>query len=264
MEKYRGLILIKITNLLVPLKYTDDAPFIELQSVDSTNNYATALIHAGMAQHGTGVFAHEQNKGKGQRNKQWITQKSANIILSVVMEPLGLGLPQFFPFSMAMALGVHRFFSEAAGEGVTIKWPNDIMWRDRKAGGILIENNLQGHQWKFAVVGVGLNINQTDFGNLGSKAVSLKQLTGKDYDVVAMAKELSLFLLASLDELKKDEAAIMEQYHQQLYKINEPVTFKKGSRLFKATVKGVTRNGQLKVEYGAEELLDIGAVEWVI
>src|SRR5690349_6684264 len=102
-----------------------------------------------MARHGTSVFAHEQNKGKGQRHKQWITQKSANIILSVVLEPQGLGLQQFSVFSKAMAVAVYQFFEKEAGKDTSIKWPNDIMWCDRKAGGILIENILQGTQWKF-------------------------------------------------------------------------------------------------------------------
>ena len=242
---------------------TAGSPFIELQSVDSTNNYATAQVHAGMARHGTSVFAHEQNKGKGQRNKQWITQKSANIILSVVLEPQGLGLHQFFLFSRAMALGVFHFFNKEAGEQTSIKWPNDIMWCDRKAGGILIENILHGTQWKFAIVGVGLNINQTDFGPLENRAVSLQQVTGKQYDAVTMAKELSGYLLAAFDLLKTEPEAIKTQYHQALYKQGQKVKLKKGSRVFEATIIGVTDEGLLKVHHATEELLEVGSVEWV-
>ena len=249
---------------MIPLKDTTGASFIELQSVDSTNNYATGLIHAGMARHGISVFAHEQNKGKGQRNKQWITQKSANIILSVIMEPNGLAISQGFLFSMAMALGVYQFFKNYAGDNCAIKWPNDIMWGDRKAGGILIENNIRGHLWKFAVVGVGLNINQTDFESLNNRAVSLKQITGQDYDLLFMAKNLGDALLTSLNDLVKDEAEVVTQYHQHLYKKDEAVTFKKGSRLFSATVIGVTNEGQLKVKNEQEELFAVGEVEWVI
>ncbi len=249
---------------MVPLLDTADLPFIELQSVDSTNNYATALAHAGMARHGTSVFAHEQNKGKGQRNKQWITQKSANIILSVILQPQGLRLHQFFSFSMAMALGVHRFFNVEAKDNVFIKWPNDIMWRDRKAGGILIENILQGQDWKYAVVGVGLNINQTNFGELSTKAVSLKQITGKEYDAVQLAKILRDQLLQSFNELKINEEEVKERYHQLLYKRGEKVKLKKGSRVFEAIVKGVTPEGLLQVQHATEELLEVGSVEWML
>jgi BirA family biotin operon repressor/biotin-[acetyl-CoA-carboxylase] ligase len=249
---------------LVPDSDTAGSPFIELQSVDSTNNYATALLHAGMAHHGTCVFAHEQNKGKGQRNKHWITQKSANIILSAVINPGGLPLSQFFPFSMAMANAAWLFFQKYALENVSVKWPNDIMWCDRKAGGILIENILHGQQWKYAVVGIGLNINQTDFGALQTKAVSLKQITGKDYEVLALAKELRTYLYASFHNLKKDPAAVIDAYHQHLYQLNELVTFKKDNRIFEARVKGVSTQGQLKVEHAVEEVFEVGSVEWVI
>ena len=65
-------------------------PFIELQQVESTNNYATGLLHAGMAQHGTAVFTHHQTKGKGQRNKQWQSDAGKNIALSVINKPPSL------------------------------------------------------------------------------------------------------------------------------------------------------------------------------
>ena len=86
--------------------------FIELLQVDSTNNYATALAHAGLAQHGMVVFAHEQMKGKGQRNKQWIAQKGENITLSIIIQPENLSLTQFFLLSMCFAVGVQQFFKQ--------------------------------------------------------------------------------------------------------------------------------------------------------
>ncbi|HVG40878.1 MAG TPA: hypothetical protein VM888_04635, partial [Chitinophagaceae bacterium] len=125
-------------------------------------------------------------------------------------------------------------------------------------------NTLQGQQWKYAVVGVGINVNQTYFGDLENKAVSLKQITGKEYDALEMAKELSAYLLSSYDNFKRAPSSVIEQYHQHLYKLNEEATFKKDSRVFNATVKGVTSEGQLKVEHGLEELFEVGSVEWLL
>ena len=112
-------------------------PFIELQSVDSTNNYARSLIHEGLAQHGTAIFAYEQVAGKGQHGKVWISEKDANIILSMVLRPQPLLLTQQFMLSACMAVAVHDFFMKYAGEATKIKWPNDLYWQDRKAGGVL-------------------------------------------------------------------------------------------------------------------------------
>src|SRR4029078_6487819 len=109
------------------------------------------LIHAGMAQHGTAVFAHEQTKGKGQRNKQWLSAPNKNIILSLIVQPFGLRTNELFLLSMSGAIGVQNFFNSQAGGKTKIKWPNDMYWRDRKAGGILIENIIQGEEWKYAI-----------------------------------------------------------------------------------------------------------------
>jgi len=115
-------------------------PFIELPSVDSTNNYALTQLHAGLTQHGTAFFAHEQLSGKGQRGKIWTTPKGSSIIISVVINPEPLQLMQQFQLSACIALSVCEFFSFYTAEATTIKWPNDLYWYDRKAGGILIEN----------------------------------------------------------------------------------------------------------------------------
>src|SRR6186713_2645315 len=114
-------------------------PFTVLATVDSTNNYAMAQVHAGLAKHGAAWFAREQHSGRGQRSKLWVTQPGENIILSTVVEPFLL-IQQQFALSAAIALACHRFFSKFAGEETKIKWPNDLYWRDRKAGGILVEN----------------------------------------------------------------------------------------------------------------------------
>src|SRR5690242_6119133 len=113
------------------------------------------LVRAGMAQHGTVVFTHDQTKGKGQRDKLWVSQKGRNVAMSVVIEP-NLPAPELFLLSMMTAVGVCDLFRSYVHEGIKIKWPNDIYWCDRKAAGILIENLWQGSEWKSAVVGIGI------------------------------------------------------------------------------------------------------------
>jgi len=238
-------------------------PFIELQQVESTNNYATGLVHAGMAQSGTVVFAHHQTNGKGQRHREWVSEGGKNIAMSVIAEPQVLSLSQSFLLSMATAVAVHRFFTAYAGPETKVKWPNDLYWRDRKAGGILIENVVQGSEWKMAVVGIGININQTQFDDLNNKAVSLKQITGKDYDPVALAKELCERLQAAYTLVRKLPMEIAELYRKRLYKLDETVRLKHGSRVFDAVVKDVSTLGELIVEHATEERFNVGDVEWM-
>lgn len=186
-----------------------------------------------------------------------------NIALSLVLEPVHLPTSRMFSLSMAVALGTSRFFTRYAGEDTRIKWPNDIYWRDRKAGGILIENILQGSSWRFAVAGIGLNINQDHFGELNSRAVSLKQITGRNFSSVILAHELCADLQQAWDLLENDPAHLTSQYHALLYKLNEPVRLKKDNRVFEAIITGVNMNGQLVVRHAIEEQFDVGEVEFL-
>ncbi|MEI6947975.1 biotin--[acetyl-CoA-carboxylase] ligase [Paraflavisolibacter sp. H34] len=238
--------------------------FIELHSVDSTNNYAMALVHEGLAQHGTAVFAHEQRKGKGQRGKQWVSTRNENITLSVIITPFALNISKLFLLSMAVATAVHRFFSRYAGDETRIKWPNDLYWRDRKAGGILIENVLQGSEWKYAIIGIGLNLNQTDFPPMDRKAVSLKQITGSTHDPLSLAKELLGDLESALDQLRSQPDTIADHYRSHLFRRYQPVRLKQGERVFDASIKDVTDDGQLVVQHALEERFAVGEIEWIL
>lgn len=232
-----------------------------LQSVDSTNNYAMALASNGLAKHGDAFFALSQTAGKGQRGKTWKTNPGENIILTVLMVPKDLPTTKQFAFNMVVALACYDFFSAYAGDDTKIKWPNDIYWRDRKAGGILIENIIKGGQWHFAITGMGININQTSFPDGVANAVSLKQITGKDWDTT----ELVHALCSSLQKrYESGIGGILDEYNAALYKKNEKVKFRKGGRVFDATVKSVTANGKLLIETFTEEELEWGEAEWII
>jgi BirA family transcriptional regulator, biotin operon repressor / biotin---[acetyl-CoA-carboxylase] ligase len=242
-----------------------DAFFKILDTVDSTNNYAMAKIRAGMAKHGMAVFAREQTAGKGQRGKSWQAQPGQNIALSLILKTDALRTNQQFYLSMLVALGVNDFIKEYAGGETAIKWPNDLYWRDRKAGGILIETVFKGTAWKWAVAGIGININQSHFDKLLPNPVSLNQITGKTYDVIALAKELYVFVMKRVDGLTIAKAdSIVQEYNSSLYKLNQTVKLKKANAIFKTTIKGVSLSGQLHTLDTMERQFDFGEVQWVL
>ena len=245
-------------------------PFIELQSVASTNNYALAQIHANMAQPGTCYFAHEQTSGKGQRGKSWATEPGMNLILSIVLNPDFLQPFQQFQLSACAAVATRELLNRYDGDSLKIKWPNDIYWQDRKLGGILIENIIRSHgpsggSWDWAIVGIGVNINQTNFAAELKNPVSLKQITGKGFDQIELAKKLCICISDFYKRLaNKETNAILEMYNQFLYKKGETVKLKKDNRIFSGIIKNVTPTGQLTVQHGVEEQFDFGAIEWLI
>jgi BirA family transcriptional regulator, biotin operon repressor / biotin---[acetyl-CoA-carboxylase] ligase len=254
-------------------------PFLELSTIDSTNNYALSQLHAGLAQHGSTFFAHEQVSGKGQRGKSWTTEKDTALILSIVINPHPLKLRQQFQLSACVAVSVYEFFSKYAGDASRIKWPNDLYWHDRKAGGILIENIIGGDgsiqnddksshlsaKWLWAVAGIGININQTIFPEDLRNAISIRQITGKSFDPIELAKELCEVVDKNFKNLITNGFEnIYASYLSYLYKINETVKLKKGTRIFEGIVKSVSPGGELVVQHAIEEEFGFGEIEWVI
>jgi len=240
-------------------------PFIELIEVSSTNNYAIDAIQANLAVHGTTYFAHTQTAGRGQRGKTWLTEPCNNIILSSIIDTSFLILQQQFSFSVAIALGCSDFFAAYAGQETAVKWPNDIYWRDRKAAGLLIENIIRGHNWPWSVVGIGININQTTFDPSLKNPVSLKQITGKTFDTILLAKELCIFLDIRFQELLAGKQALqLEIYNSRLFGLNKKVTLKKDATRIECTIKGVNQFGELLVEGIPQTSFVFGEVEWIL
>ncbi len=240
-------------------------PFFVLGEVDSTNNYAMRQVQAQMAVHGSTWFAQYQNAGKGQRGKAWNAVHRQNIIMSSVLEPGFLGIDNQFLLNATVALSCFDFFSKYASAAISIKWPNDIYWKDRKAGGILIENVVQGKELKFSIAGIGININQTFFPAHLPNPVSLKQITGKTFDVVDLAKELCQCLNVRWEQLRDQKNnELLQEYSSHLYKSGEMVTFKMNEKIFDAVVTGVNKKGELLVDKGVPLALTYGTIDWIL
>lgn len=240
-------------------------PLTILSSVDSTNNYAMRLAHARMTTHGAAWLALEQTSGKGQRGKHWLSNKGENIYLSIVAEPHFLSPNDGFALSAAVALGTYRFVKKHIGQNISIKWPNDIYWGDRKTVGMLIENIIQSSKWLYAVVGIGVNINQVAFDNNLRNPGSLKLATGKTYDIISLTKELCGFVDNSYKELESNPEEVLAAYQDAMYKRNEVVALRRKNEQITVCIKGVTVDGKLIVEENGEiKHFPWGTVEWIL
>lgn len=245
-------------------------PFTELTELDSTNIYAMNQVKTNLAGHGAAFLAQHQWAGKGQMGKLWEAESGQNILLSVVLDPKklvfdGLALEPSI-VSMLIAVGTFTFFTKYAGDETRIKWPNDIYWRDRKAAGILIENSFRGPIWQWSIAGMGININQTNFGTDLHKAVSLKQMTGKTYVVKDLAVELCKCIQDTLDILVNEGPnAIIALYNNALYKKGALVTVAVNEVIKKVTICRVLPNGYLEFEHenGTKESAPLGTVKWL-
>lgn len=239
--------------------------FSILDTVDSTNNYAMAAVHAGLAKHGQAWFAREQTAGKGQRGKVWQSRPGENIALSIVLKPPAIFRSNPFLLNAVVSLATQRFFQQQAGKEIHIKWPNDIYWRDRKAGGILIENIFADKILKWSVAGIGLNINQRSFHQSLQHATSLYGISGRESDPAQLAELLYNEALRSINAFRpEDTADLLDRYNNVLFKKDAGVKLKKGSVVFHTNIKAVNEFGQLITEDSIERLFNFGEVEWVM
>ena len=250
-------------------------PLIELSSIDSTNIYATSQIQQQMAVSGSCYRTDFQTHGKGQLGRVWGSEEGKNLLCSYVLSLVDLQKPNenvklWTPsdqigLSFAISLGVSDFYQQLAGEETSIKWPNDLYWRDRKAGGILIENTVRGNAWAWAIIGIGININQTEFSSELARPVSLRQITGKEWDIPMLVSTLSKALTIRVNEwIHNGVDDLLMEYNQRLFKKGALVNFNGNGNSFTGKVVGVNKKGQLIVDQGNVETYNFGDLQWEI
>jgi BirA family biotin operon repressor/biotin-[acetyl-CoA-carboxylase] ligase len=237
-----------------------------LDTVESTNNHAIQQIRNGNASHGDAWMAMVQTQGKGQRNRHWESLPGENILMSVVVRPGYMDRMSPFLFQALVAIACRDFLAKHIEIDVYVKWPNDIIINDRKAGGVLIENIYRGNSWDWAVVGLGINVNQVEFGGLSEKATSLKLALGKQYDVNELADGLRSFIISFLH---KNESCSLEErlnlYQNVMYRLGSKVLFDQDGKKFHAIVLGVNQEGELRVEIDQkEQRWRHGMVNWLL
>jgi BirA family biotin operon repressor/biotin-[acetyl-CoA-carboxylase] ligase len=192
-----------------------------------------AQIKAGLAKSGSCYTADFQTNGKGQHGRVWESSKGQNLLCSYILELNTLdALKNWTPadqigFSAAIALGARAFFAAFAGSETKIKKPNDIYFSDRKAGGILIENLVRGQEWTWAVIGIGMNINQTEFSpaalnSVSSNPISLQEITNQSWDIKKMQEHLSDALNDAIhDWLQFGEEATLKTLEQHIIELDQ-------------------------------------------
>ncbi len=241
-----------------------EAPIVELDTIDSTNNYAMRLIDADTAQPGLTVTALEQTAGKGQRGRHWAGVRGQSLLMSLVVTPQR-PLEQQFPFSAAIAVAVAEVL-DALYEGwtINIKWPNDIIVNDKKAGGILIENILRGSNWVYSVIGLGLNILQDSFPLELPFASSLKIASGRDFDVLTLRDMIRQNIISTVYANTSPDA-IMQQYNGYLYRRGLEQAFSDGHNGWLGIVVKAGADGRLMVqlENGSMAHYTHGDVVWM-
>jgi len=225
----------------------DDSPWfqmIELDSVTSTNDFLRGYRPM-QPKRITLATAEFQTAGRGAGTNHWESKPGENLIFSLLTHPAHIPASQMFLLSEVIALSVRQALDDFT-PGFTIKWPNDIYYQDRKVCGMLIENELQGKQVKDCVIGVGVNINQTQFDSDAPNPVSLTQILGHEVERRFVLEKIVEYFTRYYEwtEQHRDEE-LHQMYLSHLYRKGELHKFSDGMGEFRATIVDVEPTGHL-------------------
>ena len=197
-------------------------------------------------------MAEAQVAGRGQSGNSWLSEPGKNLTFSILLHPRFLDIQHQFNLNIAISLAINDVLTSYLGSAASIKWPNDSYIGNDKIGGILIENIVQGGQIKHAIIGIGLNINQTDFPFSLHNVTSFKKILHNDYDLQTIKNEICRSVEARYLQLKAGKYDTLHaEYLNKLYKFDVWARFKIHGEIVAGKISGVSAEGFLKVETDA-------------
>ena len=239
-----------------------DFRIIHIDETDSTNRWLKA--------HGEGtmvVVADYQTAGKGCGTNSWESERGKNLTFSMLIHPTDIPASQQFRItevvSVALCEVLERYLLTVPelAEGLSIKWPNDIYMGDKKICGVLIENRLQGNVIVDSIIGIGLNVNQTEFVSDAPNPVSLRQLLGREIDREALLHDF----LETLETVSSSETTY-SAYRNKLFRMGKQAVFSDETGRFEGTIQDVETDGRLLIKdlAGQERRYAFKEVQFVI
>ena len=220
---------------------------IYLPQCHSTNTEIQTFLKKMTLNEGSILFTDYQINGRGQQNNKWLSQKGKNILMSILLKPTFLRLNKQFYLNIITCLATTDALEVFTGNNLKIKWPNDIYAGINKIAGILLEASVSKRNIDHTIIGLGVNINQQEFGGL--KATSVLLETGSTQRIDDIMELILLSLEKWYQKLKnRDYEEIILRYHSLLFWRNEKHVFYIRGELIDGQIKGINNRGQLIVE----------------
>lgn len=211
----------------------------------STNVSLAEICSKGVTENLTSVYSSFQTDGRGQRGNKWESEEGKNLLFSFVIFPKELPARKHFILLQITALALFDTLSEYT-EGISIKWPNDIYWKDKKICGTLIENDLSGMNIERSISGTGVNLNQKIFRSDAPNPVSLSLITGQEYDIETVLHKIMTYASGYYRMYENGEnEAIRKKYFDAIYRKDGFHTYKDGNGTFEAVIENIEEDGRL-------------------
>lgn len=230
---------------------------IHLTSTSSTNEYMQDLINRDDSlTEGLVVWSDFQTSGRGQLSKCWESEEGKNLTFSMLFFPSFLPIQSQFLLSQFVSLGIVDYLTQEVGmSDITVKWPNDIYWKNKKIAGVLIENLLLGTSISHTIVGVGLNVNQKKFLSDAPNPVSMSNATKRVFNLdVELAKLVNCIKARYVQLIKGDFSSLRAQYFKSLYRADNYYYYEDEKGSFAAKIESVAEDGILTLRLVDGEL----------
>ncbi|MCD0469199.1 biotin--[acetyl-CoA-carboxylase] ligase [Flavobacterium sp. JAS] len=224
---------------------------IKLDAIDSTNDFLKSLSSQDELDNFTVVTAENQTKGKGQMGAKWESESGKNLIMSALVKDFLYDNEQFFNLSIVVSLAVIEVLKTLNISDLSIKWPNDIMSYNKKIGGILIENTIKSDGRIVSVVGLGLNVNQTNFDQLPN-ASSMAVIAGNTFDKDALPALIVGKMQEKIELWPTNSEDFWITYFETLFRKGVPMPFKIldpefSGQNFMGIIQGVSSVGKIQI-----------------
>ncbi len=229
---------------------------LKLDAIDSTNSYLRELSKNKLLEKWTVVSTDYQSKGRGQKGAIWQSERGKNLIFSILVKLDDFNVQDQFLLNCAVSVGIFNVLRQYKLPKLKIKWPNDIMSVSKKLGGILIENSLTNERINQTIIGIGINVNQTDFAADLPKAVSIRQLTDRNHNIQDLLLDIVESIKFQFEKMEgSDHKELIAAYNQNLYRKNAAHMFCDAhDRKFMGIIRGVNPRGMLEIENEDEKI----------
>ena len=222
---------------------------IHLPETESTNLYAKTIdTEEGI----TIITTDHQTAGRGQRGNSWESAAGKNLLFTLVIHPHSIQASQQFAISELISVAISDVLARHV-EDIRIKWPNDIYHRNHKLCGILIEHDIEGIHLSRSIIGVGINVNQSEFVSDAPNPISLLQILGHEMEREALLDEIAAHFIelytrytSTASPLNRD--TLHTHYTTLLYRRNEAAPYRDAEGPFIATLRDVAPDGRLLLE----------------
>lgn len=232
------------------MKPEGNAPYITwLEETPSTNVTLAEMLRANRPPEGSVLIARSQTAGRGIDTNSWESEPGKNLTFSMVLYPQFLPVDEQFLLTEAVSLGILKVVSRLLpGMKTAIKWPNDIYAGDKKLCGILIQNSVIGDRFEYAVVGVGVNVNQEVFRSDAPNPVSLCRLTGDTYDLHQLLMDITQSVMSHYEAMEVHPQKTKAEYLAHLYRMKEWHPYEIAGKAVTAMITGTSTYGELMLE----------------